>query len=97
MKSDDFVQGIVPDWEWSGHGGNYDGNRGFITVHWDIQERDPDAIRLHVEAPRHATDNYLNGLKGRLVSLLLSSGIQRGIDAYGALVGTSAPVSAVRC
>jgi hypothetical protein len=71
-----FTKSTNPDWNWARHGGSYDKNRDFFSVHWEVQERDPSSIRLHVESPDESADAALNLIKHQVVQALLASNIK---------------------
>jgi hypothetical protein len=71
-----FTNGTQPRWDWTRHGGSYGQNRDFFSVHWEVQERDPSSIRLHVEAPDESADATLNQIKQQVVQALLASDIE---------------------
>lgn len=71
-----FTKGVVPHWDWSRNGGCYNSGRDFFSVHWEVRERDPAGIRLHVEAPTESTDGALNSIKRQVLVALLASDIE---------------------
>jgi|SRR5579884_2089700 len=74
----------VPDeWDWSKNDGEYTNHRDFFSVHWEVQERDPNSIRLHVESPRYEKDPFLNNLKQEVVNAILNSNIAKVVQHSG--------------
>lgn len=70
-----FTQGLERRWDWTKNGGNYHQHRDFFSVHWEVQDRDPHSIRLHVEAPSQERDPILNAVKHDVIAALLASKI----------------------
>ncbi len=91
-----FTKGSDPAWDWAKCGGGYDQNRDFFSVHWEVQERDPANIRLHVEAPTSSEDSLLSSIKQQVIEAILAYDIatvahQAGwIYKRGARVSTAA-------
>lgn len=74
---------VVFEWDWSKNGGGYGENRDFFTVHWEVQERDPNSIRLHVESPVYQNDSFLNELKQEVIDAILASNIGQVVQQNG--------------
>lgn len=93
-----FTQGLERRWDWKRNGGNYHNHRDFFSVHWEVQDRDPFSIRLHVEAPSHAKDPILNDLKHDVIVALLASKIGDVVQQSGHdyLPGTRTSEAAIR-
>lgn len=68
-----WTRSSCPEWDWTRDGGGYGTGRDFFSVHWEVQHRDPQVVRLHVEAPRHNEDTALNVIKQELLAALLAS------------------------
>jgi len=78
-----LVSGRVPNWDWSRNGGDYTNHRDFFTVHWEVQERTPAAVRLHVESPPALVDAELNGIKKQVVERMLADDLAAAVRAAG--------------
>lgn len=72
-----------PGWDWSRFGGNYDSGGDFFAVHWEVKERDPLNIRLHVESPKQMVDSKLNALKQSVIEDVLHSQIEQAARHAG--------------
>jgi hypothetical protein len=78
-----FTKGMIDGWDYSREGGGYRKGSGFFSVHWEVHDHDPDAVKLHVEAPRAADDKTLNSLKQQVMQALLSSAIDDSVRSQG--------------
>ncbi len=74
---------VPSNWDWSKNGGEYVNGRNFFSVHWEVQERDPNSIRLHVESPNSSIDPFLNDLKQEVVQAILLSDIASKVSTCG--------------
>ena len=88
-----FTQGVDRRWDWTRNYGGYHRHRDFFSVHWEVQERDPSCVRLHVEAPSQAIDPFLNGIKQELVTAILASDIADVVRRSGYLYQPGARTS----
>jgi hypothetical protein len=74
---------IIEGWDWSKNNGEYKNHRDFFSVHWEVQERDPNSIRLHVESPNYTIDPFLNNLKQDVVDAILISNLAAAVQSSG--------------
>jgi hypothetical protein len=71
------------EWDWSKNGGGYNAHRDFFSVHWEVQDRDPNSIRLHVESPKYEVDSFLNDLKQEVVNAIFASDLAQVVQRSG--------------
>lgn len=81
--SGDYVTGVVEEWAWHRRGGSYAEHRDFFVVHWELQLRYPNDVRLHVESPRAEVDEQLNAIKADVVDALLSAAVEAEVERRG--------------
>ena len=65
--------------------GGYDSHQGFFGVHWEVQEKYPRQVYLHVESPKQKDNHSLNRIKARIIKAILNSDIpdlakENGLD-----------------
>ncbi len=70
-------------WHWSKNKGRYQNGRDFFWIHWEISERAPDTVKLHVESPNADTDSALNAIKREVVQEFLSARFKNAIERQG--------------
>mgnify|MGYP003983674945 CR=1 FL=1 len=58
-------------------GGSYDTDKGrdFFGIHWEIQHKSPNKVRLHIESPIFEKDPILNDIKKQIIKRILDSEI----------------------
>lgn len=73
--------GYEEDWHWSNNNSRdkknpvmFDYNRGhdFFMIHWEINGKYPNIIKLHVESPRAGVDEVLSDIKRQMVQAFLT-------------------------
>lgn len=79
----ELISGMVEEWEWYRNGGSYAKHRDFLTVHWEVQEKSPRFIRLHVDSPSVTVDPVLNRIKADIVEAMLSLDMRAEVQARG--------------
>jgi hypothetical protein len=77
------VHGYEEDLHWSKDKGGYHQHRDFFWVHWEIGDRAPLSVKLHVECPKVGVDPELNAIKQQMVEDFLSSRLQAVVEERG--------------
>lgn len=75
--------GYEQGWHWSKNGGKYDNNRDFFWIHWEINDRNPESVKLHVECPKATLEPELNSIKQEIVESFLSAHFKNLIEQHG--------------
>jgi hypothetical protein len=78
-----LVHGYEDGWHYATGKGHYHTGQDFLWVHWEISDRAPATVKLHVEAPKFAVDPDLNEIKGQLVAAFLDPRIRSAIEQKG--------------
>ena len=75
--------GYEQGWHWSKDGGNYNNNRDFFWVHWEINDKNPESVKLHIECPKAEIEPELNSIKQEIVEAFLSARFKNLIEQHG--------------
>lgn len=78
-----LVYGYEDGWHQSKNKGGYNQSRDFFWVHWEIGDRAPNCVKLHVECPNVTTDPDLNAIKHEIVQEFLSTQIKNIVEQSG--------------
>lgn len=82
-KDGPYEFGYEQGWHWSKNGGKHANNRDFFWVHWEINDKNPESVKLHVECPKAAIEPELNGIKQQIIEALLSTRFKKLIEEHG--------------
>jgi len=84
-----LVYGYEQGWHWSRNRGGYNQSRDFFWIHWEIGDRSPYSVKLHVECPKATLDPELNAIKQEVVEEFLAARFKNIVEqsGYGYKVG----------
>ena len=81
--------GFIDEWIWprpwndTRTRGGYESGRYFFHIHWGVQRRDPNSIRLYIGSPRHSDDAFLNDLKRDVINAIFASDVAETVGRNG--------------